>query len=198
MRHKGCYNSILKVSKNTKGSRISQWKHFCCLYFIPASFVICSSFHDMVTVVHPTNASPCKRGTSSLNNGTRFIAQKLRDHKETLHRTPISSLCVPSLAEVSGTGEFRKKTWNRKTDQQLQSFQLHHYNEFPLQHFSVHRQQNKKKGERVDSVHLTWTLKWDLWSCNDWGVRIYEWPANSNYSPNTRATDKSPFDRSGY
>lgn len=75
----------------------------------------------MVTVAHPTNAAPCKRDTSSLNNGTRCIAQKLRDHKETLHRTPISSLFVPSLAEVSGTGEFRK------TDQQLQSFQLHHY-----------------------------------------------------------------------
>lgn len=158
------FNRILKVSKNPKRSRISQWKHFCCLHSIPASFVICSSSHDMVTVAHPTNAAPCKRGTSSLNNGTRFVAQKHRDHKETLHGTPISSLLVPSLAEVSRAGKFRgrgggaktkKQPWNRKTDQQLQSFQLHHYKDFPPQHFSVGRQQNKKKqGEKKETVYI--------------------------------------------
>lgn len=38
-----------------------------------------------------------------------------------------------------------------------------------------------------------WTLKCDLWSSYDWGVRIYDRPADSNYSPNTNATDNSPL-----
>lgn len=103
----------------------------------------------MVTVAHPTNAAPCKRDTSSLNNGTRFIAQKLRDHKETLNRTPISSLFVPSLAEVSGTGEFRKKNMkqkNRSTTSKFSASPLQRY--FPYSTFQFIDNKIRRRGRK--------------------------------------------------